>query len=419
MVGEVVGVGIFLTPAGMMKALGAPMPLLLVWLGMGGAALCGALCYGELAARFPEAGGGYVYLREAYGPQVAFLYGWKCLLVMDPGLTAALATGIASYAVGLVPALPATGVALATVFLAALANALGLRLAAGVGRILAFVKVGLLGLIVVWGFGARLGDVARFFPLWERRLGAEPLVPAVAGALVAAFFSFGGWWDVSKLAGEMREPQKNLPRALIVGVVIVTVIYVATSAVFLYLVPFQDISASATFADRAGVALFGARGGTVLSLIVILCVGSSLLAFMTAAPRVYYALAKDGLAVEALAAVDPRTGAPLRAIALQAALASVLVLLGGFSDIVAYFVFVTVAFLALSVAGLFRLRRRGPPSPYLTPAFPLPAIAFLAMVSVILVLLAIGNPVQAGLGVAVTALGVPVYRWLDARRAHS
>ncbi len=415
-VGELIGVGIFLTPASMAKALGSFGLVLAVWLAMGGAALCGALCFGELAARFPQAGGLYVYLREAYGRRIAFLYGWQCLLVLDPGLTAALATGVAAYVVTLAPGLPAKVVAISIIVLSAVANLLGVRLAAGLARILAFVKVGLLLAIVAWGFAAGLGDASRLALLAPREAGSPPLLPALAGAVIAAFFSFGGWWDLTKLAGEVREPQRTLPRALAAGVLVTTAVYAATSAVFVYLVPLAAIDSGETFAAQAGAALFGAGGARVLSVVVILCVGSSLLAYMTAAPRVYYAMARDGLAVGSFGELHPRTGVPVRAIAVQAVLASLLVLLGGFDQIVGYFVFSMVLFLAVCVAGLFRLRRRGGAPAYLTPGFPATAIVFLFMTAIVLLLLGTGRPLQAAAGVAVTALGLPVYAWLQSRR---
>jgi APA family basic amino acid/polyamine antiporter len=418
-VGEVIAVGIFLTPAAMAKSLGSAGLLLAVWTIIGLGALCGALCYGELAARFPEAGGGYAYLRHAYGRAVAFLYGWKCLLVLDPGLTAALAAGFASYAVAFIPGLSATPTAIGAILVAALANAGGLRLAAGLSHVLGIVKIGLLVFIVIWGFAAGDGSASSFVPFFERRAGSAPLVDALAGGFMAAFFSVGGFWDVSKLAGEARDPQRTLPRALTLGVLIVTLLYVMTTAVFIYLVPFGQIGSGETFVAQAGVALFGPRGGQVLSLVVLLCVGSSLLAYMTAAPRVYYAMGTDGLTLGGLGAVDPRTGAPVRAIAVQALLAIVLVAIGRFDQIVAYFVFVTVAFLALTVFSLFRFRKRTPAAAFLAPAFPLPAVGFLAMAAVVLFLLLMGNPVQAVLGVLVMALGYPVYRALDARRRTS
>ena len=415
-VGGTIGVGIFLTPAGMAKSLGSPALLLLVWAFLGAMALAGALCFGELAARFPEAGGGYVYLREAFGPGVAFLYGWKCLLVMDPGLTAALATGLGAYAVVLVPGLPAKGVALAAIAAAAAANLGGVRLAAGVARALAVAKVGVLAVLVVFGLLGGAGEWSHLEPLVARRAGSPPLVPAMAGAVVSGFFSFGGWWEVSKLAGEVEDAPRTLPRALALGVLVVTVVYVAVSGAFLVLVPIEAVTSPETFAAQAGAALFGPRGGAVLSAIVLLSVLGSLFAFMTFAPRVYYAMARDGAAPAWVGRVDPRTGAPVRAVLVQAVLAALLVALGTFDAIVAYFVFATVAVLGLTVAGTFVLRRRSGPSPVGAPLFPLTPAFFLASIVVVLVLLLLGRPLEAGLGVAVVALGWPVYRLRAGRR---
>jgi basic amino acid/polyamine antiporter, APA family len=227
---------------------------------------------------------------------------------------------------------------------------------------------------------------------------------------VSAFFSFGGWWETSKLAAEVREPRRTLPRAFTLGVVAVTALYLAVSAVFLYLVPLEAVSSSEAFAAQAGAALFGGGGGRVLALLVALSVLGCLFTLMTAAPRVYYAMARDGVLPAFVARVDPRTGAPLFAVALQAGLAALLVALGTFDAIVAYFIFVTVAFLGLAVAGLFRLRRRTPPSGYATPGYPLTPVLFLLGVAVVLVLLAAGRPREAALGVAVVALGWPAYR---------
>ncbi|HXG68148.1 MAG TPA: amino acid permease, partial [Blastocatellia bacterium] len=248
-VGEVIAVGIFLTPAGMAKSLGSPMWLLIVWLVMGAMALAGALCYGELAARFPEAGGGYVYLREAYGPGLAFLYGWKCFLVMDPGITAALAVGLGTYA-GYLADLSPLGVkvvGIAAILALAAANILGARVSAMIMRWLTLLKLGLLAFIILWGFGRGLGDWANFLPFAAQREGSAPLAGALAGGMVAAFFSFGGWWDLSKIAGEVRAPERNLPRALAFGVLIVTLVYILTSAVFLYLVPLDRVTSGETF----------------------------------------------------------------------------------------------------------------------------------------------------------------------------
>jgi len=381
-IGEVIGVGIFLTPASMARSLGSPLWLLVVWLVMGAMALSGALCYSELAARFPEAGGGYVYLRRAYGPAVAFLYGWKCLLVMDPGITATLAIGLASYA-GYIVHLSLAGlkaVAVGAICVLAAVSVAGVRLGAG---------------LMQWLTAFKLGD---------------PLPGALAPGLVGAFFAFGGWWEIAKLAGETRDPARTLPRALALGVTMVTAVYLITSAVFVYLVPFERVTSGEAFAAQAGEVLFGPAGGRVFAGIVVVAVLGSLLALLMALPRVYYAMARDGVFLEAVAAVHPRFGTPARAIVLQAALASLLVTLGTFTQILAYFVFITVLFVALTVAGLFVLRRRATAdAPYRTPGHPVTAVIFLVLVALLLVLLAGHNPFQAALGAGIVGLGLPVY----------
>ncbi|MDQ5845257.1 MAG: amino acid permease [Acidobacteriota bacterium] len=411
-VGEVIAVGIFLTPAGMAKSLGSPFWLLVVWIVMGAMAACGALCYGELAARYPEAGGGYVYLREAYGRPLAFLYGWMALLVMDPGLSAALAVGLASYvsySFGLSTlAIKLTAIG-AIVFLAII-NVLGVRLGGGVLRWLTFLKLGLLLFLILWALIFRLGDWSNFTPFVSQRAGSMPLLAALAGGMVAAFFSFGGWWDVTKLAGEIREPERTLPKALIYGVGIVTLVYVLTSAVFIYLVPLESVGSGETFAAQAGEVLFGKAGAQVFSAIVIIAILGSLAAMIMSGPRVYFAMARDGLFFPAAAALHPRFGTPARAIALQAVLASILVAAGSFNQIIGYFIFVVVIFVALTVAGLFLLRRKSSSHPgYSTPGYPITPILFLLLVGLLLFFLGSSNLTQSMLGVGVVALGVPVY----------
>jgi APA family basic amino acid/polyamine antiporter len=411
-IGEVIAVGIFLTPAQMARSVGSPFWLLAIWLVMGVMAYCGALCYGELAARHPEAGGGYVYLREAYGPGTAFLYGWKCLLVLDPGLTAAFGMGLASYA-GFVTGMSASGqkvLAIAAIALLALVNILGLRFGARVIATLTIAKLGLLGLIILAGFVSGAGSWGNFIPFVEQRSGSLPLGAALAGGMVAAFFSFAGWWDAAKLAGEVKDPGRVLPRALGLGVLVVTAVYVLTSAVFLYLVPLEQVTSGEAFAAQAGQAIFGTAGAVVFSSIVIVSVTTSLAVYLMVAPRVYYAMARDGLFFKAVAEVSPRFGTPARAILIQAVLACVLVLLGTFNQVVAYLIFVTVLFVAFTVAALFVLRRRpAPDGTYRTTGYPVTPLVFLVLVAVLLFLLASNNPREAGLGAVVVALGLPVY----------
>jgi basic amino acid/polyamine antiporter, APA family len=417
-VGEVIGIGIFLTPAGMAKSLGSPFWLLIVWLVMGVMALCGALCYGELAARYPEAGGGYVYLREAYGKAVAFLYGWMTLVVTDPGLTAALAVGLAGYAGYIFKLSPIAlkALAIVTILLIGAVNILGVRVGAGILRGLTVLKLALLAFILIWGFGLRLGSWSNFTPFVAQHAPATPLLPALAGGMVAAFFSFGGWWDVTKLAGEVRNPARTLPRALVYGVVVVTLVYILTSAVFFYLVPLAAVTSGETFAAQAGEVLFGRIGGEILSAIVIVAVLGSLSAVMMSAPRVYFAMARDGLFVPTVAVIHPRFGTPARAIALQTLLASLLVIMGNFKQIVSYFIFVVVIFIALTVAALFVLRHRaGNKIENAPPGFPLTVILFLLLVGVLLFLLGSQDPKHALIGVGVVLLGIPVYYLLFRR----
>jgi APA family basic amino acid/polyamine antiporter len=417
-VGEVIAVGIFLTPAGMARSLGSPFWLLVVWLVMGGMALSGALCYGELAARFPEAGGGYVYLRRAWGPQVAFLYGWKCLLVMDPGITAALGVGLASYVGYLVALSPLAmkATAIGAILALAAVSAAGVQVGARVIGWLSALKLGALAAIVALAVVLQRGDPSHFVPFLAQRAGSDPLPQALAAGLVGAFFAFGGWWEISKLAGEAKDPVRTVPRALALGVTVVTVAYVLTSMTFVYLVPLERVTSAETFAAQAGEAIFGRAGGQVFAAIVVVSVVGSLATLVMALPRVYYAMARDGVFFHAVAAVHPRRHTPVRAILLQAALASTFVAVGTFDTIVAYFIFVTVAFLGLTVAAVFPLRLSAPDdAAYRMPGYPWTPLVFLALVLVLLVLLAVNRPLQAALGTLVVLLGLPVYHLLFRR----
>jgi basic amino acid/polyamine antiporter, APA family len=410
-VGEVVGVGIFLTPAEMTKSVGSPLIVLVVWLVSGAMALCGALCFGELAARRPEAGGQYVYLRDAFGEPLAFLYGWMGLLVLDPGLTAALAVGGASYiayALG-VSALGTKAIAVSLVLALAAVNVRGVRLGGWLVRWLTVTKLALLLFIVLWGFGMRLGDFSHFEPFVAQREGSLPLAAALAGALVSAFFSFGGWWDLSKLGGEVREPERTLPRAYTYGLLAVVLVYVLTSAAFVYLVPPERVTSGEAFAAQAGEALFGPTGGLVFTAVVVIAVVGSLAAFTMSAPRVYFAMARDRLFLPWAAGLHPRYGTPARAVVIQAALASVLVLLGKFGDIIAYFLFAVVLFIGLTVGALFVLRREGEAAGFRVPLYPFTPVFYLVLTALLLYLLASGRPLYALTGTLVVALGLPFY----------
>jgi APA family basic amino acid/polyamine antiporter len=418
--GECIAVGIFLTPAGMAKSLGSPLWLLVVWLAVAAMTMSGALCYGELAGRYPRAGGSYVYLHEIFGSRVAFLYGWMCLLVLDPGLTAALATGIAGYVAYIFHWSTPIVKLVAVVIICSLCllNARSMRVSAGLLRWITWLKLGVLGLLVVWAMAFRLGSWSNFLPFVAQRHGSAPLVPALGGAIVAAFFSFGGWWDVSKIAGEIRDPVRTLPRALTLGVVVVTAVYLSVSAAFVYLIPIQNVGSDETFVAQAGAVLFGPVGGIVFATIVIVCVLGGLAAFVIAAPRVYYAMAKDGLFVDAVARLHPRFGTPANAIAIQAVIASLLALLGTFPQILGYFIFSAVAFLGLTVSGLFvvRARKQAWGAAVLTPGYPATPVAFLLLVVLLLALLLMHGAKEPLIGVAVVLAGLPVHAVLESKR---
>jgi len=404
--GESIALGIFLTPAAMAKSLGSPLLLLLVWLAMAVMACSGAFCYAQLAITFPKAGGGYIYLRQFYGERVAFLYGWMCITVMDSGLSAALAVGASAYIATLIPALASWPrlTAVTLLILLAAMNYRGTRLG---GRFMALVnwtKLGVIAVLLVWAFRSRGGSVSNLLPLASRRPGSDLLALGIAGAFINAFFSYGGWWDVTKLAGEIRDPKRNLPRALILGVLAVTLVYVGLSAAFLYVVPLQQVASNNAFVAQFGEALFGRVGSAVLSVCVLISVVGGLAALMMAAPRVYYAMSLDGNFFARFARLHPRYNSPANAILLQLGCSILLLGLGAFDKIVSYIIFTAVIFLALTAAAVFRLPQAKSEAWY--PAAPLLFILCCAIVAGMILL---RDPLQALLGVLVVALGLPLH----------
>jgi APA family basic amino acid/polyamine antiporter len=412
-VGHTIGIGIFLTPAELIGALASPAWTLGLWIACGALVLAGALTFGELAARRPQQGGTYVYLREAWGPRVAFLYGWQSLLIMDPGVTAALALGLSQYLVVLWPAGAGRErwLALTVVWALAAVGMTGLRPSARVLNALTAGKVAALLAIVIGAavFGA--GSLAHFTPFFARRSGAPPLSEALGLGLIGAFYSFGGFWEASRVAGEVRDPERRLPRAFASGVSAVTLLYLATTVAFLYLVPPEEARAPRAFAESAGRALLGPSGPSALAAVVTLSVAASALALLLMAPRVYLAMGRDGLFPAPLAALDPRTRSPRRATAVLAALASVYVLSGSFPQVVAFFMCTTLAFLALAAAGLFVLRRRDATAPaFLAPGFPATPALFLSLTLVVIALIALARPIPALSGFLLVLAGLPFYR---------
>jgi APA family basic amino acid/polyamine antiporter len=404
--GESIALGIFLTPAAMAKSLGSPALLFAIWFAMAAMACAGALCYAQLAIAIPEAGGGYVYLRRFYGERLAFLYGWMSLTVMDSGLSAALAVGASAYIATLFPAIAAWPRLTAAALLVAIAaiNYRGTRIS---GRFMAtvnFLKLAVIAVLIVWAFASHSGSAANLLPLTTRRPGSDMIILGIAGAFINAFFSYGGWWDVTKLAGEVRDPQRNLPRALIFGVLAVTFVYVGLSAAFLYVVPLQNVASNNAFVAQFGEALFGHLGSAVLTVCVLISVIGGLTALMMAAPRVYYAMSLDGSFFPKFAQLHPRFGSPANAIVLQLLIALALLGLGAFDKIISYVIFSAVIFLAITAAAVFKL-----PEARSAAWFPYAPLLFILCCVIVGAMILMRDPLQALLGILVVAVGYPLH----------
>jgi APA family basic amino acid/polyamine antiporter len=303
-------------------------------------------------------------------------------------------------------------------------NILSVRISAGFMRWITWLKLGLLTLIVVWATVFHLGSWTNFLPFAAQRPGSLPLGPALGVGMMAAFYSFGGWWEVSKIAGEVRNPGRTLQRAMIFGVLLVTAVYVLVSAVFLYLVPLEKVGSDETFVAQVGAVLFGPTGGITFAAIVVICVLGGLAGFVMAAPRVYYAMAKDGLFLPAVARLHPRYGTPAAAIAIQGTIGTLLVAVSSFQQIISYFIFAAVFFVGFAAAGLFRMRNTSRnnksldgKTAILAPGYPFTPVVYLVFIVLTLVVLALHAPRESALGVVVVLAGVPVYQVFQRKRA--
>ncbi|MGD0892452.1 MAG: amino acid permease [Terracidiphilus sp.] len=419
--GEAISLGIFLTPAGMAKSVGSPALLGAVWCGMALITLAGALCFTELAVRFPQAGGEYVYLRNGFGRRVAFLYGWMAAVVMYPGVAAALSVGTVPYVQALFP-LPAwLAKALPALILLALGamNYAGTRMSTRVMTALNWLKVpvlaGLAAWALVWVSTHSQAAAANLAPLTGRRAGSDPLLEAIAGAAISAFFCFGGWWEAGKIAGEVKDPRRTLPIAFTGGVLVVTAIYLLVSFAFVAVVPMRQIQSNTAFVAQFGHALFGAAGGWVMSACVVLSVLGGLMVLSMAVPRVTYALAREEAGTErngalaVFARLHPRFGSPANAVMLQTGMALAVLGLGAFDRILAFIIFSAVVFLALTVATLFR---------FIEPVrrwwHPLAPLVFLVGSAVLAAMLLMHSLWPSLMGAGMVLAGLPV-RWLLVR----
>ena len=275
------------------------------------------------------------------------------------------------------------------------------------------LKIGVLLCLVAWAWVSGHSTVANMLPFVQRRAGSEPIFAAVAGATVAAFFSFGGWWEAGKIAGEVRNPRRNLPLAFTCGVLLVTAVYLLVSFAFLSVVPLDRIVSNTAFVAQFGEALFGSLGGRVLSGCVLLSVLGGMMAMTMAAPRVYYAMARDGAFFSIFGRLHPRFGTPANAVLLQTGLALLVLCFGAFDRILSFIIFSAICFLALSAASLFRLKE--PVRRWWYPAAP---ILFLFGCGVIDFLILMHDPIPALLGLLAVLCGDPVrHFFFSSRRA--
>lgn len=389
----------------MMRLLGGFWRPVAMWVVMGLLSAAGALCYAELATRFPRAGGIYVFLREGFGTRCAFVYGWMAILVMDPGITAALGIGMAQY---LLATLGVSSeyqrvVAVGCIWLCGALTLRGVSSSARVFRWTATLKLSIVGALVLAGVVAVMSASGP----------APPAVPApggagaLAGAFVAAFFAFGGWWDLGRMSEEVDVPRRVMPIALIGGVLLVTAVYILLTVAFALVAP-EAIGSDETFVAAVGTALFGAAAGRLLAGIVVVTVVGSLAAVLLGAPRTYLAMARDGLLPSGRAWFDEERGRSLIGTSVQCSLASVLVMLGSFDQILGYFIPCAVFFLGLAATVLMRLERTALDSLFIVPGHPLPLVLFLALVATMLALFTAGQPWQTFLGAVVVLVGLAV-----------
>lgn len=424
-VGGIIGSGIFLSPAIVAQRVDTPALILLAWALGGLLALAGAICFAELGARRPQAGGGYVYLREAFGPVFGFLYGWKLLLVSATGAIAALAIIFAQYAVGLVGLGEGwvTPFAVGAILFLSGVNYLGVRPGSITQNLFTVLKLLALAAMTVAGLALGGGDVSSGA---GRLLGQDPggwtLVGAIGAALIPVLFSYGGWQHANHIAGELKHPTRNLPRALIIGVAIVVGSYLVVNFAYLYTLGVDGLATSTAPAADAMRRVAGETGSTLISVGVVASVFGILNLYILAAPRVYQAMAGDGLFFERFAKLHPKYKTPHGPILLQGAWAIVLAVTGTFGQLLDYVVFGDWIFFALVVATLFVYRRREErneekSSAFRVPAYPVLPIVFIAASVFVVVSSILSNPGNAMIGTILISAGVPVaFFWRRRRR---
>ncbi len=420
LVSNVIGSGIFTTTGFMARDLGHPGLILSIWLLGALIALAGALSYSELGAAFPVAGGEYAYLRRAYGPFVGFLSGWTSFTIGFSAAIAAGAVSFASYFLRLLPHGEEESILATALALALLWSITGFHLV-GVGpgellqRTLTVLKVGAIVLLITAGLAIGKGDWSY---LVLRDADTVPGIGQCIVSLIFALYAYSGWNAAAYLAGEIIDPARTIPRTMIGGTLFVALLYLMLNGLYFYALPVTELAKPPILpvADKVAVALLGSGAARLVTVILCLSIAAAVSAMVWAGPRVYYAMARDGLLPSLFAKTPGPTRTPANAILLQSLWASTLILSGSFERLVVYSGTVVVIFSALAVAAVLILRRQEPdlPRPYRTPLYPF-IPAFYLFVSIIIVgHLFYERPVEGGLGLATVLAGMPVY-WLWGR----
>ena len=419
-IGNIIGSGIFRVPASVAGQVESVLGITVVWVAGGLISLCGALALAELAAAYPRSGGVFVYLREAYGPGVAFLFGWT-LLIIGPASSSAVALVFAEYLGTLVPLTP-TGIRVVAGAAILVVGVAGYRSARGAGAIQRAAtagKVGALVALVVTAFLLGDGSAGAF---GSGAAAAEKRWAGVGLGLVAALWAYNGWQDVSYVAGEVRSPGQTLPRALLLGTGLVVIIYLSANAAYLYVLPFSALRDSPLVASDTVVRVVGAAGAGLVAAMVMVSTFGALNGTGLVNPRVFYAMATEQLLFRSLARVHPRYGTPHVAVAFYTLLSLVFVSARTFEQLAATYVLGLWPFLALAVAAVIVLRRRRSDlqRPFKTPGYPVLPIVFVIGTAFVVGSALVQQPGSTLLGIGLTLLGVPIYQvWRRVQRKSS
>ncbi len=411
LVGSTIGSGIFRVPAGVAERLQEPGPVMLAWVIGGAIALFGALTLAELAAALPRSGGVFAYLLEGFGPLPAFLFGWSELTVIRASALGAISTIFAEYLGYFLRLTPSQVqyVAAVAILLVGFLNYVGVRSAARFMNVITALKYGALAGLVLLAFTAGQGSLSHFTPAWTGGLQLSLL----GTALISIMWTYDGWADLSFMGGEVKDPGRTLPLALILGTISIVVVYLLLNFAYIYLVPLAEMAASpliaATAAER--ITVFAGAGGAVISGVVMVSCLGALTGSMMTGPRVFFAMADRGLFFRSIARVSPRYQSPSVAIWFATALGVVYVLFNDFQQLADKFILGIWPFYALAVAAVFVLRRTRPDleRPYHTWGYPVVPLLFL-LASVGMVVNALWtDPVNTGITFGIILTGVPVY----------